>query len=921
MADELTDQQGPSPTAQFNLWKQLGAIKNPDGSFMTQLEPEEELEFLKAAQGKFGGQYKYDVTVGPHSDYDWRGWWKANKEGDPRAKISINPNDHSWHWPDPWKTPYHSSFSNQSIYATPKAGAWNDKDQLVDPTTGQVLLDERARAQQASGQGSPAQGRDPLDEMIYKQLANQGPTQDYHNPFQDQIVELMKKANEPAKEQSWGDAGKQLLAPLAVGLLSSLVYPKYAGRAAGVGQGIQAGTQLWALQNAQRQALAEKQREGLYKQADIFAKLGQTEEMGKMRQEEARTRQQTGLLGLLEKRETHQDMLQMRYDQLAEQAKRDKLASEDRRLSVAERAEAARRHDETMRLLGNAMNAWRYANMGAQNDRHAGDLAEKAATREQKGDQFQQDQLRKRTEFAQNYELKVQTEKDEQDIKQQKAQIDRERMALQHDDKSADRDVKLEALKQREQGLDKRLAETLAQRREAEGHINNYHQGLLGERQEDRYSRERMGDQREAGLNQRSAAGLALKEQDLRRKVEEANRRIQLLQTEEERKMEADKVKAELGEKGIEIRNGRLVIETAKLQERGREFDIGTKQKADQFSEKIDQHVADRDLKVRALNAQTSYHDRLLDARNREDDYREKAAEANTQRAWQQATQIRQKTDELEHEWTMRQSLAQQYFDTGRPEDAKIGAAIAAGAPLGQIMKGPGGTGKIRRIEKFDPETGTVRQFYVPEAEIAANPGKFTSDVGGGMGRLKEQQVENIKVLRPMLEQIRNDLDDPRIARETTVERLYGNIGYTYLHGLGVSEAQAKRITDMKAAFQILTGLASKLSGSRAATLLLQITPHFPDAKDTVALAREKMDRLDLIFDITAHSLGWEGGVKDPERVRQLEDQLHLGEGSGVEAGQRLNAYLQQARPGGRTKGDALTDDDWAALEKQYGGK
>jgi len=78
------------------------------------------------------------------SDYDMRGFYKALKSGDEKAKSAVDPNDQQLHYPDYWKTPYHQTFSAESQWADPqKAPKWNDKDQLVAPD-GTVLFDDRA---------------------------------------------------------------------------------------------------------------------------------------------------------------------------------------------------------------------------------------------------------------------------------------------------------------------------------------------------------------------------------------------------------------------------------------------------------------------------------------------------------------------------------------------------------------------------------------------------------------------------------------------------------------------------------------------------------------------------------------------------------------------------------------------------------
>lgn len=73
-------------------------------------------------------------------DYDMRGFYKAQLENDPRAQSSVDPYDKRVHFTDPWKTPLHESFSDQSMWAGPNAPSWNNRDQLVNKQ-GQVVKD------------------------------------------------------------------------------------------------------------------------------------------------------------------------------------------------------------------------------------------------------------------------------------------------------------------------------------------------------------------------------------------------------------------------------------------------------------------------------------------------------------------------------------------------------------------------------------------------------------------------------------------------------------------------------------------------------------------------------------------------------------------------------------------------------------
>lgn len=108
--------------------------------YQTPLVPQDEQAFQKWVVDN-----KVPFDDSPKSDYDMRGYWKAQKDGDPEAAQSLNNNDGRMHFPDTYKTPYHESFSNESKYATPDAPHWNNKDQLIDKG-GNVVFDERAKA-------------------------------------------------------------------------------------------------------------------------------------------------------------------------------------------------------------------------------------------------------------------------------------------------------------------------------------------------------------------------------------------------------------------------------------------------------------------------------------------------------------------------------------------------------------------------------------------------------------------------------------------------------------------------------------------------------------------------------------------------------------------------------------------------------
>ncbi len=112
------------------------------GPYQTKLSPQDEAAFRHWVVTR-------GVPTDPNaatSDYDMRGFWKAN----PLASILPTPLTNpalasaAWkpgqHFPDTFKTPYDTSFSGESRYA--KAGTpfvWQGNN-LVDTRTGQVIF-------------------------------------------------------------------------------------------------------------------------------------------------------------------------------------------------------------------------------------------------------------------------------------------------------------------------------------------------------------------------------------------------------------------------------------------------------------------------------------------------------------------------------------------------------------------------------------------------------------------------------------------------------------------------------------------------------------------------------------------------------------------------------------------------------------
>lgn len=90
-------------------------VSNKDGPFETALG--------RADEARFRQWLKYHADAhpalgnfnpnDPTSDYDLRGWWLENNGDAPPAEGG--------HFTDKYKTPYHQSFSNESMYADPEA--------------------------------------------------------------------------------------------------------------------------------------------------------------------------------------------------------------------------------------------------------------------------------------------------------------------------------------------------------------------------------------------------------------------------------------------------------------------------------------------------------------------------------------------------------------------------------------------------------------------------------------------------------------------------------------------------------------------------------------------------------------------------------------------------------------------------------
>ena len=162
-----------------------GEIRTPDinflsgtakpGPWVTRLSPADEMRF----QGWIKNN-NIPFEDSPHSDYDMRGFWKAQQQGDPVAKTAVSSFDHRIHFPDVWKTPYHRSFSNESKYATPNAPHWTGDDEsgyALRDKLGNVVYDERIQPHYDNG-GLAAYGGEKASQFRRKLY---GALRQHHN--------------------------------------------------------------------------------------------------------------------------------------------------------------------------------------------------------------------------------------------------------------------------------------------------------------------------------------------------------------------------------------------------------------------------------------------------------------------------------------------------------------------------------------------------------------------------------------------------------------------------------------------------------------------------------------------------------------------------------------------------------------------
>ncbi len=103
--------------------------KGPD-PYQTLLAPHQEQQFRQWVKAN---KIPFDPNAGK-VDYDMRGYWLARQKGGSSARAANG------HFPDTFKTPYDTSFSAESKYATANNPRDWQGERLVDASTGQTIF-------------------------------------------------------------------------------------------------------------------------------------------------------------------------------------------------------------------------------------------------------------------------------------------------------------------------------------------------------------------------------------------------------------------------------------------------------------------------------------------------------------------------------------------------------------------------------------------------------------------------------------------------------------------------------------------------------------------------------------------------------------------------------------------------------------
>lgn len=138
---------------------------NLKGMYNTELEVTDEEDFQHWV---IENQVPFDLSADLW-DYDMRWYWLDNVKG---TGVGFG----GGHFPDTYKTPFDTSFSAESRYATPNCPfewmVWNNKDILVDMRDGQIIFDSsyedpgKILPPKAPGPNPPTHARLPSSSLV-----------------------------------------------------------------------------------------------------------------------------------------------------------------------------------------------------------------------------------------------------------------------------------------------------------------------------------------------------------------------------------------------------------------------------------------------------------------------------------------------------------------------------------------------------------------------------------------------------------------------------------------------------------------------------------------------------------------------------------------------------------------------------------
>jgi hypothetical protein len=713
------------------------------------------------------------------------------------------------------------------------ADALNDPTQATDPLTESIrraLSGQRSQMLPAtvSQPASPpaTRGYDPNDPAFsanvdmfpqLRQGAGQQP-----NLYEQLAQQALADAQEKPKDEPfhWRDVGKSLMAPLAVGLLSSLVYPKYAGRAAGIGQGIQSGIQTYQLQQKQeieRRAAAQK---AAYQRANVLARLGQAQATEGLR---AQQLQQTGelkALSLANQAQANQWRHEDAIARIQEAADAHKQASLDRNLSAADRLQHAREHDEMMLMLAKMRDAREGEKLEEQrrlNDAKIAHLKNLGAL---------PDTPENRQAAFQLY----------MDLGQPAAA------------RAAASGLPL--------GLLNKVISTTSTA------DLNQTKGMLAQEKIDQLKAEEREGPALAASIRPYLPELADELQLGRTTPKDALKLVGILSGRQMREEELG-VKKDLGE-------GKLALGTASLQQRGREFEqrIAQEERRTKVLEdksawamKHGNEMAD----IAHLNAET----------------RKGYSEAQTRRLSQEADHKAEMWEREKGEAQAAIPVYQELADKGNTTAKAIVTALQNGALLSDPSMKPLVTALERQsrvlapVKVIDLSTGLSKNVTRQEALDNETYRPWTAQAEKNITVMKSADAAIAGLLDSIDEAARMagpEGDEPGPMGKTL--RYWFN--YKIFGGMGLSDEKMNQMSWTDLVQQQMLGTAGVFSGSRASGILLMITNHLPKQQDSTATLLSKSKTMELAMDLAKDAAGYKGSmIHDPEAVARAKK--HMG--------------------------------------------